>query len=200
MKELFELDATAQAGLVKKGEVSPLELVDAAIARIEEINPKINAEIHKHFDRARAQAKAELPDGPFKGVPFLLKDLGGGNLEGDPIYWGTRFLKNADFRAKSTAYLIDKFLSEGRQWAFISNLDNLAASLEPWIVGLLNRDNVDFLMEVTDRTEVDRKGGTLIVHDGQLDLLEIAQVAPDEKEQFMSIFYDRLCIMYHAAN
>ena len=93
MKELFELDATAQAALVRKGEVSPLELVEAAIARIEEINPKINAVIHKHFDRARSQANADLPDGPFKGVPFLLKDLGGGNLKGDPIYWGTRFLK-----------------------------------------------------------------------------------------------------------
>jgi amidase len=113
MKELFELDATAQADLVKKGEVSPLELVETAIARIEEINPKINAVIHKHFDRAKAQANADLPDGPFKGVPFLLKDLGGGNLEGDPIYWGTRFLKDVEFRSKSTAYLVDKFLSAG---------------------------------------------------------------------------------------
>ena len=78
MKELFELDATAQAALVRKGEVSPLELVDAAIARIEEINPKINAVIQKHFDRAREQANSDLPDGPFKGVPYLLKDLGGG--------------------------------------------------------------------------------------------------------------------------
>jgi amidase len=113
MKELFELDATAQASLVKKGEVSPLELVETAIARIEEINPKINAVIHKHFERARAQANVDLPDGPFKGVPFLLKDLGGGNLEGDPIYWGTRFLRDVDFRAASTAYLVDKFLSAG---------------------------------------------------------------------------------------
>ena len=95
MKEIYELDATSQAELVKRGEISPLELVDAAIARVEEINPKINAVIHKHFDRARAQAKADLPDGPFKGVPFLLKDLGGGNLEGDPIHWGTQIWKLA---------------------------------------------------------------------------------------------------------
>jgi amidase len=113
MKEIYELDATAQAELVKKGEVSPLELVDAAIARVEEINPEVNAVIHKHFDRARAQAKADLPDGAFKGVPFLLKDLGGGNLKGDPNYWGTRFLKDAEFRSASTAYLVDKFLSAG---------------------------------------------------------------------------------------
>ena len=113
MKEIYELDATAQAELVKRGEVSPLELVDAAIVRVEEINPKINSVIHKHFDRARAQAKADLHDGAFKGVPFMLKDLGGGNLKGDPIYWGTRFLKDAEFRSASTAYLVDKFLSAG---------------------------------------------------------------------------------------
>lgn len=112
-EDLALMDATAQAELVKKGEVSPLELVDVAISQIEEINPKINAVIHKHFDRAREQAKADLPDGPFKGVPFLLKDLGGGNLKGDPIYWGTRFLKDVDFRAVSTAYLVEKFLSAG---------------------------------------------------------------------------------------
>ena len=113
MKEIYELDATAQAELVKKGEITPLELVDAAIARVEEINPKINAVIHHNFDRARAQAQADLPDGPFQGVPFLLKDLGGGNFKGDPNFWGTRFLKDADFRSASTAYIVEKFLSAG---------------------------------------------------------------------------------------
>jgi amidase len=121
------MDATAQAELVKKGEVSPLELVDVAISQIEEINPKINAVIHKHFDRAREQAKADLPDGPFKGVPFLLKDLGGGNLKGDPIYWGTRFLKDVDFRAVSTAYLVEKFLSAGLIVVGRTNVPELGA-------------------------------------------------------------------------
>jgi amidase len=145
MKELHELDATAQAELVKKKEVSPLELVDGAISRIEEINPKINAVIHKHFDRAREQAKGELPDGPFKGVPFLLKDLGGGNLKGDPISWGTRFLKDADFRSVSTAYLVEKFLSAGLVVVGRTNVPELGAwtttepesygpSLNPWNV------------------------------------------------------------------
>jgi amidase len=145
MKELHELDATAQAELVKKKEVSPLELVDVAISRIEEINPKINAVIHKHFDRAREQANGELPDGPFQGVPFLLKDLGGGNLKGDPIYWGTRFLKDVDFRADSTAYLVAKFLSAGLVVLGRTNVPELGAwtttepesygpSLNPWNV------------------------------------------------------------------
>ena len=113
MQEILDLDATAQAELVKKGEVSPLELVDASIKRIEEVNPKINAVIHKHFDRARKQAQTNLPDGPFKGVPFLLKDLGCGNLKGDPIYTGTRFLKDAGFKAVSTSYLVEKFIAAG---------------------------------------------------------------------------------------
>jgi len=73
--EFAHLDATAQAELVRKKKVKPIELVDAAIARIERLNPKINAVITPMFDEARAVAKRKLPDGPFKGVPFLLKDL-----------------------------------------------------------------------------------------------------------------------------
>lgn len=70
-------DATGLAELVRKGEVSPTELVEAAIERIESRNPKLNAVVHESFARARAQASdaASLPDGPFRGVPFLLKDL-----------------------------------------------------------------------------------------------------------------------------
>jgi len=127
MLGINELDATAQAELVRKGEVSPLELVDAAIGRIEELNPKINAVIHTHFDRAREQAKTVLPEGPFKGVPFLLKDLGCGNLKGDPIYWGTRFLKDIDFRASSTAYIVEKFLAAGLIVVGRTNVPELGA-------------------------------------------------------------------------
>ncbi len=81
--------------------------------------------------------------------------------------------------------LLDAFLADGRRWAFISNLDNLAATLEPWIIGLIDRDQIDFLLEVTDRTENDKKGGTLIVRNRSLDLLEIAQVDPADRQDFM---------------
>ena len=71
--DLSKLDATAQAELVRKKEVTPLELVDNAIAVIERVNPQINAVITPLFEKARAQARdASLPDGPFRGVPFLL--------------------------------------------------------------------------------------------------------------------------------
>ena len=65
----------AQAELVRSGEASPLELVDAAINRIEKVNGELNAVIHPLFDSARAEARRELPDGPFRGVPLLFKDL-----------------------------------------------------------------------------------------------------------------------------
>jgi len=73
--EIAVLDGMAQAELVRRGEVKPIELVDAAIARIERLNPAINAVITPLFEQARAAASGALPEGPFRGVPFLLKDL-----------------------------------------------------------------------------------------------------------------------------
>ena len=75
MTDLHLLDATAQADLVRKGEVSALELVDHAIARAEKLNPALNAIVTPAFAQAREAAKGKLPDGPFRGVPFLVKDL-----------------------------------------------------------------------------------------------------------------------------
>ena len=69
------LDATAQAELVRRKEVKAIELVEAAIERIERVNPALNAVITPMYDEARTAATADLPDGPFAGVPFLLKDL-----------------------------------------------------------------------------------------------------------------------------
>lgn len=83
--------------------------------------------------------------------------------------------------------LLDEMLRQGKRWAFISNLDNLAACIEPWILGLMDRDDIDFILEVTPRTEMDRKGGTLVVRNGALELLEIAQVSPADRQTFMDI-------------
>jgi len=76
MSELATLDALAQAELVKAGETTPAELVAAAIARIERLDPELNSVVIETFDRARTAAAGPLPDGPLAGVPFLLKDLG----------------------------------------------------------------------------------------------------------------------------
>jgi amidase len=70
------MDATDQAALVAKGEVTPSELLEAAIERIEQSNPSLNAVVIEWFDHARSvAADPALPKGPFRGVPFLLKDL-----------------------------------------------------------------------------------------------------------------------------
>lgn len=69
------LDATDQAALVARGDVSPAELVDAAIERIERLDPALNAVVIRWFEHARQTAGGILPDGPFRGVPTLLKDL-----------------------------------------------------------------------------------------------------------------------------
>ena len=104
-------DATAQAELVRTGEASPLELVDAAIERIDRLNPTLNAVIHERFDKARAEAAA-VPDGPFRGVPFVLKDLDGYSA-GDPYHGGTKFLRDHDYRPERDSYLTEKFRQAG---------------------------------------------------------------------------------------
>jgi amidase len=75
--DLARTDLVGQAALVRTGRVSPLELVDAAIARIEALNPRLDAVVTPLFERARTEAISPgLPDGPLRGVPYLLKDLG----------------------------------------------------------------------------------------------------------------------------
>ncbi len=71
MTDLAALDATAQAELVSSGEARPSELVEAAIARTEAVNPELNAMIPPLFDQAREAAAGVLPDGPFRGVPAV---------------------------------------------------------------------------------------------------------------------------------
>jgi len=72
--EYDDLDATGLAEVIRKGEVSPEEALDAALARVDARNPALNAVVHDLRDRARARSE-RLPDGPLRGVPFLLKDL-----------------------------------------------------------------------------------------------------------------------------
>jgi amidase len=112
-KKLAELDATAQADLVRRGEMSPLELVDAAIGRIEELNPRLNAVISRRFERAREEARSGcVPEGPFRGVPFLLKDIGA-HAAGDPVHAGMRFLRDLAWTEPEETYLAAKYRAAG---------------------------------------------------------------------------------------
>jgi amidase len=105
-------DATAEAELVRSGEASPAELVEAAISRIEATNDEVNAVIHPLFEQGLEAARGELPDGPFKGVPFLLKDLGAA-FAGQPLHLGMNYLKERDFRAPLDTYLAERFRAAG---------------------------------------------------------------------------------------
>ncbi|WP_283139447.1 amidase [Rhizohabitans arisaemae] len=92
MDDVLQLDATAQAQLIRDGKISPRELTEASIARIEALDPEFNAVVHRRFDRALAEAAAVSGDGPFSGVPTLLKDLGWLS-EGDVYTEGSRVLR-----------------------------------------------------------------------------------------------------------
>lgn len=74
LPEYDDLDALALAERVRRKDLSPAELLVAAIERIEQRNPRLGAVVHMMFDRARKRL-ATLPDGPLRGVPFLVKDL-----------------------------------------------------------------------------------------------------------------------------
>jgi amidase/6-aminohexanoate-cyclic-dimer hydrolase len=74
-KEYGDYDGVGLAGLVRSKQVSASELLDEAIARTDALDPRLNAVVVRHDDYARNQIDAGLPDGPFTGVPFLLKDL-----------------------------------------------------------------------------------------------------------------------------
>jgi amidase len=112
MSDLANLDATAQAELVRTGEAQPIELVDAAIARIEALNDDVNAVIHPLFERARAAAQRDLPDGPFRGVPIVVKDLDG-KLAGAPYHAGNKLLRELDYKPAVTSYLFEKLEAAG---------------------------------------------------------------------------------------
>ncbi|HKH41332.1 MAG TPA: amidase family protein [Solirubrobacterales bacterium] len=112
MEDLARLDATAQAELVREGEVSAEELTQAAIERAERLNPDLNAIIHPLYEQGLGEARGQLPDGPFRGVPFLFKDLGAG-LAGQPLHMGVKALKEANFRLPVDTFLGERFRRAG---------------------------------------------------------------------------------------
>ncbi len=125
MPEPLDLDAVGQADLVRRGEVSPVELVDAAIARIEARNPVLNAVIHERFEAARSEAAGDLPDGPFRGVPFLVKDAVCA-MAGEPEHAGMAFLKHHDHVAQTDQWLAERYRAAGFVILGRTNLPELA--------------------------------------------------------------------------
>jgi amidase len=134
--DLAALDATAQAALVRSGEVSPLELIDAAIERIERLNPVLNAVVWTRFDEARSEALARrdqmrndphIANAPFVGVPFLLKDIGA-TQAGLPYWMGNSALRDAGFSYAHDTELGDRFRRAGLITVGKTNLPELGSS------------------------------------------------------------------------
>ena len=147
-EEYLDLDGVAMAELVQAGEVTASELVDAAIARAEAVNPRLNAIVHPMYEQARERAReldAEDVGGPFRGVPFLVKDLLS-LVAGEPYRAGSRmmegFVPDHDtelvrrYRASGVALMGQTNDYEGRifeygemfaEWMGSLDLDEIAA-------------------------------------------------------------------------
>jgi amidase len=102
-------DALGQAALVRSRQATSLELVDAAIARIEAVNPQLNAVVTNMFDEARAKAKTALPQSALSGVPYLIKDLY--DIVGERTTSGSRF--RAHFIADKTDPMPQRAIDAG---------------------------------------------------------------------------------------
>jgi len=99
----YQDDATFLATQVASGAVSPSELLDEALARVSVFNPKLNAVVLIQEEVARAAIKAGLPEGPFKGVPFLMKDLGAEAVD-FPSHSGSNLLRDTRYTYDSEIY------------------------------------------------------------------------------------------------
>eukprot|EP00055_Hartaetosiga_balthica_P003058 m.6293 g.6293 ORF g.6293 m.6293 type:complete len:492 (+) comp2574_c0_seq1:95-1570(+) len=93
------------------------------------------------------------------------------------------------YRSMASSGLLDELIEKKKKWLFISNIDNLGATVDVNILKHINSlgDECEFVMEVTDKTRADVKGGTLIEYDGKIKLLEVAQVPKEHLEDFKSV-------------
>ena len=103
-------DATGLAALIRRREIRPIDLVEEAVARIEHHNSQLNAVVYKAYDEARAATASALPEGPFKGVPFLIKDMDM-PVAGWPLANGSAFLR--DHRCNYDSELVRRYRAAG---------------------------------------------------------------------------------------
>ncbi len=123
------MDATAQAELVRAGEVSPVELVQSAIDRIERVDRELHSIIHRRFEKALDEARSpQLPDGPFRGVPFVVKDLYAPTA-GDPMHNGMQALKDVGYVAPADNWLTARYRAAG--FVFVGRTNTPELGLVP---------------------------------------------------------------------
>ncbi len=132
--DLALLDAIAQADLIKRREISPRELVDASIARIERVNPAVNAVVYKLYDEARQRALEPILDTPLAGVPFLLKDFLA-EYAGHPFTEGSSYLQG--YIPQEDSELVKRYKRAGLIFVGKTNTPELAVgpTTEPRLFG-----------------------------------------------------------------
>jgi len=113
LEEYRKHDAIALAGLIAKRQVSAEEVLETAIVWAEQVNPAINAIVHKQYEQARKTVATGLPDGPLKGVPYLIKDLGSFET-GEPATFGSSLFK--DFVADHETAYVTRCKKAGLMW------------------------------------------------------------------------------------
>ncbi|MER5512630.1 amidase [Streptomyces sp. NPDC002766] len=139
------MDATAQARLVASGEVTAVELLEAAVERVKVLDPAVNAVVMEWFDQARAVAADPLPPGPFRGVPFLLKDFMAA-CAGQPMSNGNHRLRELALASPTDSTLVRRFRAAGLVIAGRTNTPEFAsqpttepaawgATRNPWNLG-----------------------------------------------------------------
>lgn len=137
--ELADIDAVGQAELVRSGQATPGELVGAAIERIEAVNAQLNAVIMTRYEEAAGEAAGPLPDGPLRGVPFLLKDIGATQV-GTPQHMGNRACKAAGVMSDGDTVLGARFRASGLVTLGKTNLPELGTTptTQPLAYGATN--------------------------------------------------------------
>jgi len=123
-------DATALADLVRKGELKPLELVDAAVARAKRVNPAINAIVLPLYERAREQVERTPPEGPLRGIPITIKDLRS-PVAGEPRHDGNRILQQLDFHDDHDCFVTAKLRGAGLVNIGRTNVPEFACGRSP---------------------------------------------------------------------
>ena len=118
-----DCDATELARRVRDREASPTELVDAALGAIDQVDPRLHAVVHRMDEQARAAARGSLPDGPFRGVPMVVKDFDG-FVAGVPFTASTRFLDG--FVPDQESVAISRLRQAGLVFLAKTNLPELA--------------------------------------------------------------------------
>ena len=110
--ELSRLDSYGLAEVIRSGDISPVEAVQASVDRIEKLDGELNAVVTERFERALDDAAGDIPDGPFKGVPFILKDLWTSNAD-EPMHLGNKALKEINYVSPVESDLARRYREAG---------------------------------------------------------------------------------------